>query len=73
MSRQTFSVLLIVLILAVVALTLSACTGQTPEPETNAVGDATEIEMVFDEQFPEDETTTFSDDFDTLDDDLALS
>jgi hypothetical protein len=59
--------------LALVAVSMIACKDQAPQTTVeNTIGDAA-IESVFDQSFPEDETTTFSDDFDSLDNDLAFS
>jgi hypothetical protein len=60
------------LLLALVAIALVACKTASEAP-ANTAGDAAEIEQVFDQGFPDDETTTYSDDFDSLDSDLAMS
>lgn len=55
--------------LLLVAMSIMACKEEAPQ--VTVTDEATEMERVFDE-FPENEFT-FSDDFSTLDDDLALS
>ena len=58
------------LLALLLALMVIACAGPDPEvTPPNATG--AEIENVFDESFPEE--PAYSDDFDTLEDDLAFS
>jgi hypothetical protein len=58
--------------LLLLLILLAACKGAS-EPQTVKVSGEEEIEQTLDETFAEEDYTTYSDDLDSLDSDLAFS